>query len=233
MSDSRTIALIEDLRALSAETAWAEFKQDNTDPERIGRLISALANAARIADQETGYIVWGIRNSDHAITGTAFEPASTKRQRQPLEHWLTQHLRPDLAFSFEAVKHPEGRLVLLSIPSATTAPRRVQPHGVRARRRGNASTRRPPRPSASLVGQTAPVCLGSWHRARLSGRQARARPHRLRCILRRPWQANADKRREHPRGLGTRAPYFSRCRWSMEHPEPWRHPVRQRHAHDQ
>ncbi len=122
MSDSRTIALIEDLRALSAETAWAEFKQDNTDPERIGRLISALANAARIADQETGYIVWGIRNSDHAITGTAFEPASTKRQRQPLEHWLTQHLRPDLAFSFEAVKHPEGRLVLLSIPSATTAP---------------------------------------------------------------------------------------------------------------
>ncbi len=122
MSDSRTIALIEDLRALPAETAWAEFKQDNTDPERIGKLISALANAARIADQETGYLVWGIRNSDHAVTGTAFEPASTKRQRQPLEHWLTQHLRPDLAFSFETVKHPEGRLVLLSVPSATTAP---------------------------------------------------------------------------------------------------------------
>ena len=33
-----------------------------------------------------------------------------------------QHLRPDLAFSFETVNHPEGRLVLLSIPSATTAP---------------------------------------------------------------------------------------------------------------
>ncbi|MDD9961420.1 MAG: putative DNA binding domain-containing protein [Gammaproteobacteria bacterium] len=122
MSDSRTIALIEDLRALPAETAWAEFKQGNTDPQRIGRLISALANAARIADQETGYLVWGIRNSDHAVIGTAFEPASTKRQGQPLEHWLTQHLQPDLAFSFDIVQHPEGRLVLLSVPSATIAP---------------------------------------------------------------------------------------------------------------
>ena len=74
MSDPRTIALINDLRDLPAETAWAEFKRDNADPQLIGKLISALANAARIADKETGYLVWGIRNSDHAVTGTAFEP---------------------------------------------------------------------------------------------------------------------------------------------------------------
>ena len=122
MSNPRTIALIDDLLALPAETAWAEFKQDNTDPRRMGRLISALANAARIADRETAYMVWGIRDGDHAITGTAFDPASTKTKRQPLELWLTQHLRPDIAISFETVHHPEGRLVLLTIPSATTAP---------------------------------------------------------------------------------------------------------------
>ena len=122
MSEPRTIALIENLRALPAETVWAEFKQDNADPQLIGKLISALANSARIADKETAYLVWGIRNSDHAVTGTAFEPASAKRDRQPLEHWLTQRLRPDIAFSFETVQHPAGRLILLTIPSAATAP---------------------------------------------------------------------------------------------------------------
>ena len=122
MPDPRTIALIDELRALPAEIAWAEFKRDNVEPQRIGRLISALANAARIADRETGYVVWGIRNGDHAITGTEFDPASAKTRQQPLELWLTQHLRPDIAFSFETVQHPEGRLVLLTVPSATTAP---------------------------------------------------------------------------------------------------------------
>ena len=122
MPNPRTIVLIDELRALPAEIAWAEFKRDNVEPQRIGRLISALANAARIADRETGYVVWGIRNGDHAITGTEFDPASAKTRRQPLELWLTQHLRPDIAFSFETVQHPEGRLVLLTIPSATTAP---------------------------------------------------------------------------------------------------------------
>ncbi len=122
MSDSRTIALIDDLRALPAEAAWVEFKQDNADPQLIGKLISALANAARIADKETGYLVWGIRDGDHAVTGTTFEPASAKRGQQPLEHWLAQHLQPSIAVSFETVQHPEGRLVLLTIPSAATAP---------------------------------------------------------------------------------------------------------------
>ena len=122
MSNPRMIALIDDLRALPAETAWAEFKQDNADPKRIGRLISALANAARVANRETGYVVWGIRDSDHAITGTTFDPASAKTRQQPLELWLTQQLRPDIAISFETIHHPEGRLVLLTIPSATTAP---------------------------------------------------------------------------------------------------------------
>ena len=42
MTDARTLALIDDLRALPAETAWLEFKENNTDPDVIGRLISAV-----------------------------------------------------------------------------------------------------------------------------------------------------------------------------------------------
>ena len=122
MTDERLLALIDDLRTLPAETAWLEFKENNTDPSVIGRLISAVSNAARLEDRDFGYVVWGVRDAGHAVAGTRFEPSSAKHRRQPLEFWLSQMLRPDIAFSFRPVRHPAGRLVLLEIPAATTAP---------------------------------------------------------------------------------------------------------------
>ena len=122
MTDERLLALIDDLRTFSAETAWLEFKENNTDPSVIGRLISAVSNAARLEDKDFGYVVWGVRDAGHTVAGTRFEPSSAKHRRQPLEFWLSQMLRPDVAFSFRPVQHPDGRLVLLEVPAATTAP---------------------------------------------------------------------------------------------------------------
>ena len=121
-TDARLLALIDDLRALPAETAWLEFKGNNTDPRVIGRLISAVSNAARLEDRDFGYVVWGVRDAGHAVAGTRFEPSSTKHRGQPLEFRLSQMLQPDIAFSFRPVQHPDGRLVLLEVPAATTAP---------------------------------------------------------------------------------------------------------------
>ena len=121
-TDTRLLALIDDLRAFPAETAWLEFKENNTAPRAIGRLISAVSNAARLEDRDCGYVVWGVRDAGHAVAGTRFDPSSAKHQRQPLESWLSQMLRPGVAFSFQPVQHPDGRLVLLEIPAATTAP---------------------------------------------------------------------------------------------------------------
>lgn len=38
--------VLEELRALSAETEWVEFKVNNTNPEEIGEYLSALSNTA-------------------------------------------------------------------------------------------------------------------------------------------------------------------------------------------
>jgi predicted HTH transcriptional regulator len=76
--DARLIALIEDLRALPAEISWVEFKHNNADPKMIGKLIAALSNAARLANQHFAYVLWGIRDVDHAVIGTDFEPAAQK-----------------------------------------------------------------------------------------------------------------------------------------------------------
>ena len=122
VADARTLALIDDLLKLPAETPWVEFKQNNPDGQMIGKLISALSNAARLADRHFAYILWGVRDTDHAPVSTTFEPSSQQQQSQPLELWLSQHLQPKIAFTFQSVDFRGTRLVLLEIPAATGSP---------------------------------------------------------------------------------------------------------------
>ena len=118
----RTLALVDDLRTQTAETALVEFKSNYDDPAMIGRLISGIANAARMEAKDSGYVVWGVRDADHAIVGTTFDPLTAQHQRQPLQFWLNQRLQPGVAFSFQVLAHPEGRMVLLEVPAASMAP---------------------------------------------------------------------------------------------------------------
>lgn len=121
-ADARTLALIDDLLKLPAETSWVEFKENNADPQMIGRLISALSNAARIADQHFAYVLWGVRDADHLTVGATFEPAGQMEQKQPLDLWLAQRLQPAIAFFFRSIDYHGTRLVLLEIPAAATSP---------------------------------------------------------------------------------------------------------------
>lgn len=121
-STQRDIALIDELRGLPSETSWVEFKGNNTDPDMIGVRCSALANAARIEGFETAYMIWGIEDGTHAVTGTDFLPDNKKKGNQPLPLWLANSLQPSIAFSFRLVPHPLGQVVLLEIPAATGAP---------------------------------------------------------------------------------------------------------------
>ncbi len=122
MTLSRDIDLINDLRQLSAETTWVEFKKDNIDPESIGKRCSALSNAARIEGKENAYMLWGIEDGTHDVKGTQFNPDQHKAGGQEFQLWLAQRLQPSIAFSFRAVEHPEGRVVILEIPAATSSP---------------------------------------------------------------------------------------------------------------
>ena len=85
VADARTVALIDDLRALPAESSWVEFKENNADPSMIGKLISSLSNAARLADQHFAYVLWGVRDGDHAAVGTSFDAGNQSQQGQPLD----------------------------------------------------------------------------------------------------------------------------------------------------
>jgi ATP-dependent DNA helicase RecG len=120
--NQRLIDIVDALRAHDSELEWFEFKENQFNPEVIGKLISAISNSARINDQHTGYIIWGVRNSDHAVIGTSISPLREKHRGQPYQFWLEQNLSPAPSIKFNSVSHPGGRVVILEIPAATQSP---------------------------------------------------------------------------------------------------------------
>lgn len=140
MTAARLLSLIDDLRGLSAEHSSVEFKHNNDDPEMIGKLISALSNAARVAELAFAYVVWGVEDGSHAVLGTTFDPTRQRKGNQPLEFWLAQRLQPGIEFCFRIVDSYQGfRVVLLEIPAAAPAP--VEFEGVAYIRIGSATPR--------------------------------------------------------------------------------------------
>jgi ATP-dependent DNA helicase RecG len=53
--------------------------------------------------------------------GTNFEP-SGDHQRQPLEFWFAQRLRPSVELSFKSLQHSGRKIVLLEVPAAPASP---------------------------------------------------------------------------------------------------------------
>lgn len=118
----RDIALIDELRNQSSETETVEFKKNNSKPEVIGKLCSAMSNSARVAEKDIAYILWGIDDNTRNVSGTIFDPFSKTVGNTVFELWLSQRLSPSIALSFRVVEHPGGRVVILEIPGATTSP---------------------------------------------------------------------------------------------------------------
>jgi ATP-dependent DNA helicase RecG len=111
------------LRELPREAATVEFKMNLHEPSEIGQYLSALANAAALAGDERAWLVWGVDNATHAVKGTVFDPFSNKAEgNQPLIIWLQHMTVPRADFTFHECPHPDGKVILLEIHPARTAP---------------------------------------------------------------------------------------------------------------
>ena len=123
MRERERIALIDRLRALPTETEWFEFKRNRYQPQDLGEYLSALANAACLANQPRGYLVFGIDDESHAVVGSSFDPYAVKgKGNQDLLPWLTAGLRPNTGVEAHIVEHPDGRLVLFEVGPANGEP---------------------------------------------------------------------------------------------------------------
>jgi len=123
VTERERIALIDRLRALPTETEWFELKRNRYEPQQLGEYLSALANAACLAGQPRGYLVFGIDDATHDVVGTDFDPYATKAKgNQDLLPWLAAGLRPNTGFEPHVVAHPDGRVVLFEIGPANGEP---------------------------------------------------------------------------------------------------------------
>jgi len=123
MSSGEYIAVIDRLRALPKETEWVEFKHNHYKPQLLGEYLSALANAACLANQPRGYLVFGIDDETHSVVGTRFNPYSLKgKGNQDLLPWLAAGMLPNTGVEVHVVEHPDGQVVMFEVGPANGQP---------------------------------------------------------------------------------------------------------------
>jgi len=121
-NDAFLAGLLRELCKLPNETEWVEFKASYADPQEIGEYISALSNAAALCGKTNGYLVWGVDDTTHDISGTAFKPEQTKKGNEELESWLLRLTSPRIHFRFHHLEQDGKSVVILEIPRAANKP---------------------------------------------------------------------------------------------------------------
>lgn len=122
------VSLVRELCKLPQETEWAEFKENNSDPQEIGEYLSALANSAALEGKAFAYLVWGVRDGDHVIVGSKFAPRAARVGNEELENWLLRALTPKIHFRFFEVMVDGLAVVLLEVERAFRQPVQFQGH---------------------------------------------------------------------------------------------------------
>jgi len=113
--------IVRELIAYPTEANWFEFKENWYEPYGIGEYISSLSNAAALEGEEYGYLVWGVNNVTHEITGTKFD-YRVDVKNEPLEHYLARQIMPDNNFSFQETTIEGKKVVVMAVPAASKIP---------------------------------------------------------------------------------------------------------------
>ncbi len=82
-----------------------------------------MANSAALCGKQSGYLVWGVQDSNHEVVGTSFKPSSARHKQQELENWLLQKTAPKIHFCFyEFESESNFPVVILEVQAATHTP---------------------------------------------------------------------------------------------------------------
>ena len=112
------------------ENQFIEFKSNFQDAWQLGKYISALSNGATLANQDYGYLYFGVDDETLEIKGTTFDHSATMvtdkekvKSKQPLELYLRQNITPRIHFSIKEITSNNGnRIVVFEIPAAKGEP---------------------------------------------------------------------------------------------------------------
>ena len=114
-------AIIRELLKYPSEEEWFEFKENWFDANVLGEYISALSNAAVMRQKDFAYFVWGVDNDSHEVRGTTFN-YQMDIKGEPLQHFLSRLLSPEVTFRFDETTIDGKRVVVLTIPCSKEVP---------------------------------------------------------------------------------------------------------------
>lgn len=130
MMDARDARrLLDEWRALPAETEWLDFKEARRqlDVDDMGRYVSALANEANLCGRQVAWLVLGVCDARDPVTGARAIVGSAWRQGvaalNELKYQVARETSPQVA-SLEIVELqdpacPSGsRVLMIGIPAA-------------------------------------------------------------------------------------------------------------------
>ena len=118
-SDVELVGILDGLRHLEAETEVVEFKraENSFSDSDLGQYFSALSNEANLKGQECAWLVFGVDNRSHALTGSNYKPsrASLDEMKKKVGDQITGRITFDEIYELTV----EGRrVVMFQIPSA-------------------------------------------------------------------------------------------------------------------
>lgn len=119
MTEVELLAKLAELQSLPHETEWVEFKEANNgyDFRKLGKYFSAISNEANLQEQSCGWLIFGVRDSDHAVCGSKFRENAA--ELDSLKREVADQTNNRMSFlEIYPVNHPDGRVVMLQIPPA-------------------------------------------------------------------------------------------------------------------
>ncbi len=123
MNEKELTQLLEDLRTLPKENECVEFKKGTaTTNEKLGQYLSAISNAACLASQPFGYLVFGIDDETHQVVGTSYKFKNIKEGNEELELWIRRLLHPSIRFQHFEYQYNKFYLEIFKIPAAKAEP---------------------------------------------------------------------------------------------------------------
>ena len=111
--------LLTDFRMKKSENEVFEFKEAkrNFSFSEIGKYFSALTNEANLNNEKFAWLIFGIRDKDHAIVGSQYR--SNRPDLDNLKGEIANKTTNRITFiEIYEIIEPEGRVVLFQIPAA-------------------------------------------------------------------------------------------------------------------
>lgn len=109
-----------------SENEVVEFKsaKSNFDIDNLGKYFSALSNEANLRERDSAWIVFGIDNDSHAVTGTNFKEGETALNK--LKNDMSQHTTDNLIFrEIVPIFVDNKRVLIFKVPPS---PRNIVMH---------------------------------------------------------------------------------------------------------